>query len=244
MARPRKWDTGVLLHIVDSYFESIGDPGKLKCSFLEEYAASLGMNIKAYDFRRNETVRQRMAELRASIQVDGVGIVSYKSMDVDAMMNRSRTREALRNSLLELDETWRRIYEKAAAVSEQNRSFLADIQSKKQNLDTLTAEKGALETKLKTAEVSSKSLLVENRYLRKMLRQYLYPAVANEILRAENVLEQVDTEVTQTAMDKLTDPALPAPFSSAVAADRDLVSRAESLVSRMREQVREGHDNA
>ena len=58
MARPRKTDSDELVALVDSYFttEAAGNPAKLKCSLLEEYAARLGKAAKAYDFRRDEKV--------------------------------------------------------------------------------------------------------------------------------------------------------------------------------------------
>ena len=119
-----------MVKIVDSFFESNGNTGMLKCSHLEVYAASLGVNAKAYDFRRNESVRQRINELRNSVKIDGHPTIVYKNLDIDAMLNRNRTKEMLRNSLVELDEYWRRIYEKAADLSEKNRSLLNDIFSK------------------------------------------------------------------------------------------------------------------
>ena len=64
MARPRKLNDAEMLKIVDSFYEGNGDPSMLKCSFLEEYAVSIGIDVKAYDFRRNTAVRARMGELR------------------------------------------------------------------------------------------------------------------------------------------------------------------------------------
>lgn len=239
MARPKKLSTDEMLEIVDSFFESNGDPQMLKYSFLETYAVSLSIEAKAYDFRRDEAVRQRMEELRHCVKLDGVGTIAYKSMDIDAMLNRNRTREKLRNSLFELDETWRRIYEKAAELSRKNKALLAEIFSKKQMIETLSAEKNALKEENKAAKAHSDNLLLENRYLKKALKQYLYPAVANEILKRENVLEQVDTEATQESMDKLTDPVMPSSFSISVATDREMISREESLLNRMRNKIRE-----
>ena len=63
MARPRKLSDDEMLKIVDSFYESNGNPSMLKCSLLEEYAISIGVEVKAYDFRRNEAVRHRMDEL-------------------------------------------------------------------------------------------------------------------------------------------------------------------------------------
>ncbi len=76
-----------------------------------------------------------------------------------------------------------------------------------------------------------------------MLKQYLYPAIANEILRKDNALEQVDTEVTLAAMDKMTEAGIPSPFSRSVAADREILTREELLLARMKKQISEVDDN-
>ena len=124
MARPRKLETGEMLQIVDSFFESCGDPAKLKCSNLEEFARSLGIEAKAYNFRRDVAVRKRMEELSATSDAYGVGAIAYKSLDVEAMLNRNYTRQMMRDSLLEMDESWRRVYEKAAELSRRNAALL------------------------------------------------------------------------------------------------------------------------
>lgn len=244
MARPRKLSTDEMLRIVDSYFETNGDPGMLKCSFLEEYALSLGVNVKAYDFRRNEAVRKRMEELRSIGVTGNTGAIAYKGMDVDALLNRSRTRELLRNSLLELDETWRRVYERVAVLTQRNASLLADIFTKKQEAESLTAQNSELESANRALKKASNTLVLENRYLKKMLKQYLYPAIANEILKSENVLEQADTDVTGAAMTDLVDPFVPASFPNSVASDTTILSREEALLKRMSDHIHGGRDNA
>jgi hypothetical protein len=239
MARPPKLKSEEMLSIVNSFFENNGNPGMLKYSHLETYAVSLGVEVKAYDFRRNQAVRQRMEELRQSVEIGEAGIITYKNLDVDAILNRNRTREMLRNSLLELDESWRRIYDKAADLSKNNKILMGDNFAKNQIIETLTIAKHALEAENKSIKAESSTVILENRYLRKALNQYLYPAVANEILKNENVLESVDTEVMSETIDSLVDSVVPASFSSSIAADRDMISREEALIIRMRNKIRE-----
>jgi hypothetical protein len=242
MARPRKLDTGVLLKIVDSYFESTGDPDKLKCSYLEEYAKSQGIDVKAYDFRRNVDVRRRMEELRDLYFVRSEsGAIAYKSLDVDAFLSRCRTKTILRNSIIELDETWRRVYERSVDMSKKNTELKSTTEQAVAEQRRLASEIAELTDRAKRLNKENKDTTLENRYLRKMLKTYLYPAVANQILLDEKILDQVDTEVTKIAMDTLTDPTIPSPFTGAVAADRKMLTREESLFNRMREQIRKGN---
>jgi hypothetical protein len=185
-----------------------------------------------------------MAELKdLSLPPSDTGAISYRNLDVDAFLTQNHTTAMLRNSLLELDETWRRIYEKAVNSSRKNESLLAEIFSKNKEIKKLVLEKDTAETEIKELGSSLDKVLLENRYLRKMLKQYLYPAIANEILLRENVLEQADTEVTTAAMDKMVEPPLPSPFSTSVAPDREILSREESLLERMKKQIGEVDDD-
>ena len=131
----------------------------MKCSSLEEYACSLGFDIKAYDFRRSDAVRRRIEELRNSMWVNGGNnAVAYKSMDVDALIIRNNTPEKLKNSLLELDETWRGIYEKAAALSSKNAALLSSLAAKDRKIETIIAEKDSLVERLQPLEHSERTL--------------------------------------------------------------------------------------
>jgi len=244
MARPRKLSAEEMLRIVDAYFEGCGDPERLKYSLIEEYAVSIGVEIKAYDFRREPSVRRRMEELRSAPERNSPFTASYKSMDVDALLNRNHTREGLKNSLLEIDGAWRLVYERAAEVSKKNKELMVELLSKSQAIKTLSDEKGALESRVQTLERGSNALLLENRYLKKSLREYLYPAIANEILKNEGSIKQADTEVTPAAMTALADTDVPAPFSKSIENDRRMLSREENLLRGMADKINGGEANA
>lgn len=240
MARPRKLNDVEMIKIIDSFYESNGNPALLKCSFLEEYAASVGVDVKAYDFRRSKAARGRMDELKdLALLSSKTGAVSYKSLDVDGFLDRNRTKPMLRNALLELDETWRRIYDRALEMSKRTEKSEKRMESVSVECDKLAVEVSELTAQKTALNKSSKELALENRYLKRMLKQYLYPAIANEILKNENVLEQADTEVTQAAMDKMVDSFLPSAFSNSAASDREIFSREELLMKRMKKQINE-----
>ena len=245
MARPRKLGTEEMLDIVNKYYEGCGDPNRLKCSCLEEYALSKGIEVKAYDFRRNEAVRQRMEELRSISQLDSSSVaIAYKTLDIEALLRRCRTKTMLSNSLLELDEQWRRTYEYATMLLKTNEALKSKLAKKDTEQEKLNADVTGLTEKVTQINKVNNDLLIENRYLKKMIRAYLYPAVANEILKMENVIEQNNAEVARSTVEKLSDPVVPLSFSASVAADKEMLSREETLLSKMRTQVLGGQDNA
>ena len=221
MARPRKADADELIQLVDSYFttEAAGDPSKLKCSFLERFAARNGKDIKAYDFRRYPEVRERMKELKAMVMNEnGMQMLhgnSYKSLDIARVLKARRDPDELRKVLGEMDAYWKQVYEKSISLSRKNMEFQNTIRQLKSDNSAFAQSVQAKEIDTDRILWEKNKLVAENRYLRKMLKTYLYPAVANEILKQENLLENPDTEVTGIAMEKLVDGRIPASFPEA-----------------------------
>jgi len=245
MARPRKLGTEEMLDIVNKYYEGCGDPSRLKCSCLEEYATSAGIEAKAYDFRRNEAVRQRMEELRGISQLDpGTGAIAYKTLDIDALLKRCNTKTMLRDSLQELDGQWRRPYDRAAELLKSNEAWQLKLAKNDVERKKLNADVSGFSERVAQVNKANNDLLAENRYLKKMLRTYLYPAVANEILKQENVIEQNNAEVPRSTVEKLSDPTVPLSFSASVSADKEMLSREEALLAKMRAQAlgRQGNE--
>lgn len=117
MARPKKTSSEELVRLVDSYFttEAAGNPAKLKCSLLESYARRNGVDAKAYDFRRDPKVRERIEQLKMIVlNENGMGLQfgsPYKNLDVDRIMKARRDPDELRTVLGELDAYWKQIYE-------------------------------------------------------------------------------------------------------------------------------------
>jgi regulator of replication initiation timing len=232
MARPKKAAVSDMLRIVNAYWETHGDPKKLKCSLLEEYAAAIGYDIKAYDFRRDEAVRKRIEELKKG---GGLGTVAlaYKNLDADALIANNVTKPTLKAALLDLDSYWRDIYDHSVEIAESNLRLLLENAALRKSVAGITAERDEND---KFRRINN-ALAIENRYLRSALSRYLYPAIANEILHHSGVLKQIDTEVTDIAMADMSESSTPMTFSAAIAPDAQILSREQALIERMKQQI-------
>jgi len=235
MARPKKTSADDMLRIVNTYWETHGDPKKLKCSQLEEYAAEIGFDIKAYDFRRDEAVRKRIEELKEGGGL-GAFALAYKNLDADALIASNVTKSALKAALTDLDSYWRGTYGHAVETAENNLRLLSEIAALRRAVTNISAERDD-NAKFR---VENNKLTLENRYLRAMLSRYLYPAIANEILYRSGVLKQIDTEVTETAMADMSETSTPMAFSAAIAPDTLVLSREQALLERMKKQIEQG----
>lgn len=228
-----------MIQLVDSYFttEAAGNPNRLKCSLLEEFASRNGYALKAYDFRRDPEVRAHMEELKQLVQDEnGARLLagdSYKSLDVEKLLIVRRNPDDMRKVLGELDIYWKEVYDSSLQAIKKNKELLDISHRQKEKLETLSADIEKQREQAAAVNQENRQLLLENRYLRRMLKTYLYPAIANQILLEEHLLDQTGTEVTDAAMEEVADGKFPAAFSEVAAADRKRKSREEKLLEQM-----------
>ena len=238
MARPRKMTAEQMLSVVDSYYATRADGNAklMKCSLIAAYAAELGYLADGYDFRRNLEVREHIECLKVEAEVfaEEAAVTAFKSLDAAGLIRNNPSMAQLTQALTELNDYWKRIYDHAEQISKQN--------------SALAKEKKGYETRKKAAELSQEKLanenaelsqqnnklIIENRYLRKMLRTYLYPAIANEILVQEKAMKDSgETKVTDAAMRAMTELSAPQSLHEAVSKDISMQSEEERLLSKM-----------
>lgn len=239
MARPKKLSDTDAIILVESLYEKCGDPAMLKFSELEKHAAVLGVNAKAYDLRRCPAVLKRIAEIKA-VELNSAAALAYKGLDIDGFVRLNRTPDRLKRSLSELDERWRKLYDYAVGLSERSRAQSDDLRGAETLIGSLKAENTALSGEAAASRKSAAALKAENAHLRGTLKTYLYPALADEVLR--NLGEHTGghaSPVTQTAIGAMADGDTPGSVSESVVADVMPVSREDALIERLRLEAQE-----
>jgi hypothetical protein len=245
MARPRKVPNEVLIEIVDSYYltRCDGNEKLMKCSLIAAYATELGYSVEGYDFARNLEVREHIERMKCFAEtcneVYGTKyqpLPSYKTLDVEDFLYFNRGEARLANALRELDAYWKRMFEFSLQAEKQNRSLMKEKAMCEMEFKNLNGELN--KSVSENAEMSAKNnkLIAENRYLRKMLRTYLYPAVADEILKSENEPPQTDTEITDAAECDFIENGLPLSFEASVSKDDSMQAETERLIERLWEK--------
>jgi len=247
MSRPRKMTTEQMIAVVDSYYLARAECNEklLKCSLIADYAVELGYSAAGYDFARNLEVREHIERMKCFAEVQAEDChnekvsLSYKSLDVSGFIRANNDNMKLTQALNELDAYWKSVYEHAKMIATQNRELL----KKKSGYETQLSKSANIQKQLQEekAELSktNNSLIAENRYLRKMLRTYLYPAIANEILLKENVLKEVDTKVTAAAVMQMTELSTPGSLKESASEDLKIQSEEKSILKKMWEMCDE-----
>lgn len=219
MGRPKKNSSENLVMIVNEFYETegYGDPRQLKFSKLEKFAISKGIAAKAYDFKRDEKVRKRISELSemSEFDKDQEKNLGYRNLDINGFLKKCRTKDDLAKGLAEMDEYWKGTYDYSQSLISRDRSFMREKGSLERKISELENDNAQIRKEHKKTISEVNSLKKENMYLRKMLRTYLYPNLANEILR-QNTKGKVpvpdNSAVNDEAMEKLIDGEIPSAF--------------------------------
>lgn len=237
MARPKKIDDAVAVRLVDELYAQSGDPKQLRFAALETYAASVGVDVKAYDLRRNQAVIRRIAEIDA-LELDPVALeaLAYKNLDIGGFVKTNATPAKLTQALSDLDERWRKLYAYTITLFDQARDSADKFHIMVKRMETLEIERASISERLHDATASVESLKTENAYLRKTVREYLYPALADEILRTPGA---DCSNISVNAIGAMTDADVPEAFSASVAADQQLQSREDIMLERLRKLAQE-----
>lgn len=242
MGRHKKNESGVLVGIVNDFYTDAagGNPGKLKYSALARFAQSRGIQADWYDFRRDSAVLRRIQELReqSSMENDAAIVPAYKSLDIEELLRSSRTVEELKQKLYELDCYWKKVYEHAARVTTQNSEMSLEKDAHDKKIRQLESEKEQLALSNASSCTQIKHLREETAYLRKALREYLYPSVANKLLREYNLPAEDSGSVRLEAFVKLIEGSTPQPFNGIQQPVSKAPDRCEQLLDAMRKQVR------
>ncbi len=236
MARPRKMKTDMMLKIVDDFFNNIadGNTSMLKYSLITEYAIKLGHLVAAYDFRRNVKVRNKIDEFK---NTNGAFIGSkpmvYKNLNVTEFLNNNRNVERLKKSLLELDVYWSSIFEYANKVVVKNKKLVKIKRELNAHIDDLVIKNKVLTDKTKKLSTEKRQLVLENRYLKRTLKENLYPALANEILRSNDMHIKDECAISDETIGKMTDINNIKSFSEIIKQDDKMISDEEVILSKM-----------
>ena len=239
MARPRKMTTDMMLEIIDEFFneEAIGDTALLKCSLIADYATRTGHSAAAYDFRRNEKVRRRIGELKNTNGIfSGIKPMVYKNLNVSEFLNSNCNIEQLKKALTELDTYWKEVFEYANGVTSKNKESARTKKLLNKKVGDLTSQVDSLTTKLRDISAEKKRLMLENRYLRSMLKTHLYPAVANEILKSEQLHIKDEQTVPKQTIERMTDSEHPKSLSESIKQDQRIISKEEAILRLMWEE--------
>lgn len=186
MARPRSFTEDELIALINEYY--LEYPNRMiKTSDLERYAKTHGRsNFKAYSIRRCPKAKQYIDQINASNQVTlETTIVTWRQLDVDAFLNLNRSRSDLKNALIQRDNYYGEVCRSAGEFLRDKEHLEDKIRRMKSEINNLKNQVAELE-QMNTNKINRYSQEMLSK-MKKVLDTYVYPDIANEILKKEGL---------------------------------------------------------
>lgn len=186
MARPRSFTEDELIALINEYY--LEYPNRMiKTSDLEQYAKTHGRpNFKAYSIRRCPKAKQYIDQINASNQVTlETTIVTWRQLDVDAFLNLNRSRSDLKNALIQRDNYYGEVCRSAGEFLRDKERLEAKINRMNSEINNLKNQVAQLE-QMNTNKINRYSQEMLSK-MKKVLDTYVYPDIANEILKKEGL---------------------------------------------------------
>lgn len=186
MARPRSFTEDELIALINEYY--LKYPNRMiKTSDLEQYARTHGRpNFKAYSIRRCAKAKQYIDQINASNQVTlETTIVTWRQLDVDAFLNLNRSRSDLKNALIQRDNYYGEVCRSAGEFLRDKEHLEDKIRRMKSEINDLKSQIAELE-QMNTNKINRYSQEMLSK-MKKVLDTYVYPDIANEILKKEGL---------------------------------------------------------
>lgn len=192
MARKIKIDTETLLSLVGQFYaeKCDNDPSKLKIPAIGEYIRVQGYDVADYLIRRNQDVRDYISGLQNNSENIYISTVSvYRDIDIRAFLEKNNTPDKLMKAIKERENYYREVTNSASYSFQENKKIKRKIQDMEKHICELEAV--LAEYKEKCTELNNKcrDLGEETIRLRDIVDNYVYPEVANELLKKQGLLK-------------------------------------------------------
>lgn len=195
MARRKTVENDVLISLIDQFFDENKVSGKVNLARIAEYVRDNGYPGYAVEsLRRNEVARTHINTITGVSKLLSEHIITYKTLDVEEFLTTHTTRSSIKDALTELDNYYRIISEQAVKTGKKYNLLLRDMQELRSEKNNVECDRNALSEEVQY-------LKEQNKKLTQVLKDYLYPDIANDILAKEGVIPGLETHLDQDKLD-------------------------------------------
>lgn len=148
MGRPKIISDADAIELVNQYFAGpcAGIASNLKFPGVAEYIQKNGYpDYRVETLRRSPSVRRHVESLIGTAGAQGrVKVTTFKPMDVEAMLDKNRTRASLIKALTEIDMYYKTLADTAAEVIKKEQKKDEEIAKLQSLVDEISREMDAL----------------------------------------------------------------------------------------------------
>lgn len=207
MARQKTYNTKEIIGLINEY--KLLNPGlEVTIPKFGAYIRGKGYSVEDHTLRRDSEIRDYLKAVNKKEEKNIYkDLVTYRTLDVDAFLANNKTKAQLKEAIMMLDKYYANIASRAAdAIKEKNK--------KKEQVDQLENKAAKLKEEIKRQnlkieeakktiqQLKEKNNIILN--MKNILEDYVYPDVANALLKKEGILEVINSIVDDETIEQKT----------------------------------------
>lgn len=212
MARKAKFDTESLIALFDKYYkEKCHETSScIKIPDFGTYLRSYGIDIKDYTIRRNELLMNHINGLKKNPEEVHLKTVAvFRDTNIEQFLTLNNTSEKMRAAITEKDNYYRSLSESATYFFRKNKEIESKNRMLTQKNIHLESANNELQLEVDRVNKEIRACKAENQQLRSIIDTYVYPEIANELLKKQGLLkttaEIADVEVVEANLVSATE---------------------------------------
>ncbi|MDW7669965.1 MAG: hypothetical protein SCJ93_14165 [Bacillota bacterium] len=202
MGRKAKIESSKLISLIDQFYAErcFDDNELLKIPEIGKYIRSKGYDVADYIIRRNLEAKRHIKELKEDTEEAHMYTVTvYRDIDMDSFLMKNNTKEKLKKAIIERENYYRKVTNSASYSFKENKQLKCQINELKNQISEIKKELKMIVNSESNLENDNKRYSDENQNLRDIINTYVYPEIANQLLKENGLVKNnsdiVDSEI-------------------------------------------------
>lgn len=159
--------------------------------------------VNATQIRRKEDLRKYIEKLKADGNHDDEIITAtYTTLDVDSFVDKNRSAKSLKSALTQLDGYYHKVADSAGRIFKESKQLKKQNKILSEENEQLKLELSKLIEHKKKSLSSNKELLIERNAYKRIVDTYVYPEIANELLKEQGILKNTPGYIQPEALEE------------------------------------------
>ena len=197
MGRKKIIEDAELIRLIDEYFYDVcsGQQSRMKPDLIAGYIQDHGYpGYSGRILRRCGHAKEHIAELCAKADEDIMTLASYNTLDVVRFVENNTSKTAMVAALTARENYIRKVAMTATKVFKQVEKYEDVIKEYEKTIEEQSASIDNMKTEIKSLRTQIRDLKEDNQTYKDVIDAYVYPEIANKILKETTGINAGTTE--------------------------------------------------
>lgn len=205
MGRKKAITDEMLISKIDAFYYKVceGNAERLKIPEIGRYIREDDFpDVKDYVIRRSDAAMLHIKKLKEEQVGESIStVVLYKTIDASAFIKTNSNEKKLKQALTDLSLYYKKVAESAILINKKYKQLEEEIKTSEKDKRKAYEELALAEENVKKLKIQVKELTNYNKAMKTMIDTYVYPEIANELLKKTGFIKETQGIVNKDAVD-------------------------------------------